>query len=135
MDKLQNREFLHKIVDLLAEAKQQAMRSVNKTMVLTYFEIGRIIVEEEQGGNERATYGKYLLKEISKELTNRFGRGVSEQNLEQMQKFYRAYTISQTMSAKFKIKNSETLSRNFEKYQFLQVNTKQYYQQQLSLSQ
>jgi hypothetical protein len=57
---LQKREetFYTKISDLIAQAKQQVATAVNLTMVYTYFEIGRMIVEEEQEGKERAEYGK-----------------------------------------------------------------------------
>ncbi len=78
-------------------------------MVLTYFEIGRRIVEEEQQGKERAEYGKRLLKGLSEVLTKEFGKGFSERNLEQMRKFYLTYSISQTLSAEFK--KSAILSR------------------------
>ncbi len=59
--------------------------------VLTSFEIGRRIVEHEQGGEERAEYGKALLKELSGALTAEFGRGFSERNLRSMRKFYQIY--------------------------------------------
>ena len=112
--KLQNKDFLNKIIDLLHTARQQVVRSVNKTMVLTYFEIGRMIVEEEQDGKERAAYGKSLLKTLSKELTNRFGKGFSERNLRQMRLFYLTYSIRQTLSAELEKTIPETLSRKLE---------------------
>jgi len=59
---LQNQKLYKQIVNLLQEAKQQVLQTVNQTMVITYFEIGRMIVEEEQKGEERAKYGKSLLK-------------------------------------------------------------------------
>ena len=61
---------------------------MHKTITLTYFEIGRLIVEDEQHGNERAEYGKSTLKELFQRLTKEFGKGVSVRNLEQMRKFY-----------------------------------------------
>src|SRR5690606_15705022 len=66
-------------------------------MVTTYFEIGRMIVEEEQGGKERAEYGKQLLKELSKVLTKEFGRGFSVENLTKMRYFYLTYSNSSTL--------------------------------------
>jgi hypothetical protein len=69
-------------------------------MTITYFEIGRMIVEQEQGGKERADYGKGLLKGLSQVLTKEFGRGFSLRNLEQMSLFYQVYSNSQTLSAK-----------------------------------
>jgi predicted nuclease of restriction endonuclease-like (RecB) superfamily len=91
-------KFYSKIVDLLQTAKENVVHAVNQTMVLTYFEIGRMIVEEEQNGSMRAEYGKQILRELSKALTNEFGRGFSVTNLKQMRQFYLIYTIGQTPS-------------------------------------
>lgn len=60
-------------------------------MLYTYFEIGRMIIEEEQNGEDRAEYGKYLLEELSGYLTKEFGKGFSVTNLKQMRKFYSVY--------------------------------------------
>ncbi|MBC8322424.1 MAG: DUF1016 domain-containing protein [Candidatus Marinimicrobia bacterium] len=92
--------FYNKISDLLKEARKSIVRTVNRTMVYTYFEIGRMIVEEEQNGKERAEYGKHLLEELSKRLKSEFGKGFSVDNLENMRKFYTAYSISETASRK-----------------------------------
>ncbi|KWR79300.1 PDDEXK nuclease domain-containing protein [Cupriavidus sp. IDO] len=91
------------IVSLLEGAHRAAARSVNVLMTATYWEIGRRIVEFEQGGQDRAGYGQALLKRLSADLSRRFGRGFSERNLEQMRLFYQAWPIdhiSQTPSAK-----------------------------------
>jgi predicted nuclease of restriction endonuclease-like (RecB) superfamily len=69
-------------------------------MVETYFEIGRLIVEEEQNGSERAEYGKQILIELSNKLTKEFGLGFSVTNLQQMKNFYSIYGKQQTLSAK-----------------------------------
>ena len=90
--------FYNKIYDLLKEARRSVVQIVNKTMVYTYFEIGRMIVEEEQNGKERAEYGKHLLEELSIRLKSEFGKGFSVDNLENMRKFYIAYSISETVS-------------------------------------
>ena len=90
------------IVALLEAARHAAARSVNALMTASYWEIGRRIVEFEQAGQVRATYGQALLKRLSVDLTQRFGRGFSERNLEQMRLFYLAWPperISQTTSA------------------------------------
>jgi len=68
-------------------------------MVVTYYEIGRMIVEEEQNGKERADYGKQLISTLSEKLTKDFGRGFSQRNLEQMRQFYLVYSKAQTLSA------------------------------------
>ncbi|WP_318640582.1 DUF1016 N-terminal domain-containing protein [Flavobacterium ardleyense] len=95
----QNKVILQRVVDLLQQAKQQVLRTVNSTMVLTYFEIGRIIVEEEQSGNERADYGKQLLKGLSERLIAEFGKGFSVDNLQNMRKFYYLYSNYETLSS------------------------------------
>ncbi len=96
-----NRKFFSQIVDLLESARSNVVRAVNQTMVTTYFEIGRMIVEEEQNGKDRAEYGKRLLRELSKTLTREFGKGFSTTNLKQMRQFYIAYSIGQTLSDEF----------------------------------
>ena len=76
-ENLQNKVLFSQVVELLQNARQQVLRTVNSTMVYTYFEIGRMIVEEEQNGKDRAEYGKQLLKGLSEQLTNEFGKGFS----------------------------------------------------------
>jgi predicted nuclease of restriction endonuclease-like (RecB) superfamily len=83
-----NSQLFGKIADLLNEARKFVVKSVNQTIVLTYFEVGRLIVEEEQQGGERAEYGKSVLKELSQKLTTEFGKGYSVYNLERMRNFY-----------------------------------------------
>ncbi len=107
------------IVALLEAARRAAARSVNALMTASYWEIGRRIVEFEQGGQERAGHGQQLLKRLSADLQQRFGRGFSVDNLEQMRLFYLAYPIrqiSETLSRKSpatgEAGRSETASRN-----------------------
>ncbi|MEF8760395.1 MAG: PDDEXK nuclease domain-containing protein [Candidatus Accumulibacter sp. UW25] len=91
------------IVALLEAARRAAARSVNAVMTATYWEIGRRIVEFEQGGQERAAYGEALIVRLSADLSARFGRGFSRQNLQQMRQFYLVWPpeiISQTASSK-----------------------------------
>ena len=110
-NKPSNTRFYSQILDLLKSARNQVVRSVNQTMVLTYFEIGKMLVEEEQGGKERAGYGKKVIKELSEVLTKEFGKGFSERNIEQMRQFYLVFSIPQTLSA-------ETTSRKLTKEGF-----------------
>ena len=88
------------IVQLLQSARQAVVRSVNQTMVHTYYEIGRMIVEDEQQGKERAQYGKQVLKELSQKLIENFGKGFSVDNLQNMRQFYLSYSIYETTSRK-----------------------------------
>ncbi|GGE24336.1 PDDEXK nuclease domain-containing protein [Psychroflexus planctonicus] len=122
--KTSNTKFFSQIVDLLQSARSKVVRAVNQTMVITYFEIGKMLVEEEQEGKERADYGKQILKELSDVLTKKFGKGYSTTNLKQMRQFYLVYSIGQTLSDDFKSNPqkssvlsendiSKTLSRNF----------------------
>lgn len=83
-----------KVAELLELARKQVVTTVNLTMVHTYFEIGKMIIEEEQQGEIRAAYGKAILKDLSARLKERFGKGFSEQNLRQMRKFYAIYAFS-----------------------------------------
>ena len=93
------------IGELLSLARRKVVNQVNQTMVFTYYEIGRIIVENEQGGKERAEYGKGILKGLSKRLSKDFGRGFSTDNLENMRRFYLTYSKSETLSRKSGIPN------------------------------
>nr|WP_240193658.1 PDDEXK nuclease domain-containing protein [Desulfobulbus alkaliphilus] len=83
--------MIHQIRDLIQSARRAVVHSVDLIQVLTNFEIGRSIVEHEQGGEERAEYGKGLLKELSAALKAEFGRGFSRANLQNMRKFYLTY--------------------------------------------
>lgn len=109
-----NTKFHSQIVDLLQSARNKVIRTVNQTMVLTYFEIGRMIVEEEQDGKERADYGKQILKELSDVLTKEFGKGFSVDNLENMRRFYLVYGKSETVFRISESAISETSSRSFD---------------------
>lgn len=109
-ENLQNNILFSQVVALLQNARQQVLRTVNSTMVCTYFEIGRMIVEEEQNGKNRAEYGKQLLKGLSEQLTNEFGKGFSVENLERIRKFYVVYSNSLTVSTISENVKSQTLS-------------------------
>lgn len=69
-------------------------------MTATYWEIGRLIVEHEQQGHKRASYGDFLLKKLASDLIIRYGRGFSRTNLQQMREFYLSWPIRQTLSGK-----------------------------------
>jgi len=103
------KDIYQEIHDLLYKARQNIISNVNSTMTKTYFLIGKRIIEEEQDGNKRAEYGKKLIKTLSEKLTKEFGRGFSQRNLEQMRTFYLRYSISQTVSAEFKLSWSHYL--------------------------
>ena len=91
---------VHEIGDLLAAARSNVARQVNNELLSTYWNIGRIIAEYEQTVPGRADYGKQTLKELSKALTNEFGKGFSVSNIQFMRRFYQTYQIQQTASVK-----------------------------------
>jgi predicted nuclease of restriction endonuclease-like (RecB) superfamily len=87
-------EILHTEARYIIESgRKAAYHAVNTSMVKTYWEIGQLIVEEEQQGEERAKYGKFLIRELSKRLTLEFGKGYDERNLFYMKQFYITYPI------------------------------------------
>lgn len=111
MNELLSQNLFSDIKELINASRNKIVQVVNTTMVYTYFEIGRLIVEHFQDGKDRASYGKQVLKSLSEQLTQEFGKGFSERNLLHMKNFYQEYSISQTPSAEFKSINSSTLSR------------------------
>jgi predicted nuclease of restriction endonuclease-like (RecB) superfamily len=80
-----------RIVTILEEARGNVVRAVNTGMVTAYWLIGREIVEEIQGGEERAEYGKKVIKDLSARLTERYGKGFSVANLKSFRQFYQVY--------------------------------------------
>jgi predicted nuclease of restriction endonuclease-like (RecB) superfamily len=100
VNKTNSEDLFQKIAGLLKEARLSVVRSINQTMVYTYFQVGKMIVEQEQQGEKRAEYGKKLIKELSDKLANEFGKGFSITNLQQMKNFFLFYQKQQTASAK-----------------------------------
>lgn len=80
-----------RIREILAQARNRALQSVNTTMLAAYREIGREIVEEQQRGQNRAQYGSQLIAHISERLTAEHGKGFSEANLRQIRRLYVTY--------------------------------------------
>ena len=111
-----SQNFLKNVSGVLEKAKQNAKTAVNLSMVYAYYEIGRMIVEEEQHGENRAAYGKQLLKELSAYLTNAFGKGYSAENLKLMRRFYNVYSndqIGETVFTQFENLPSVSTGRKF----------------------
>ncbi len=84
--------LLGRIVSILEEARSNVVRAVNTNMVLAYWLIGREIVQELQGGEKRAMYGKAVIEELSERLTEKYGKGFSAQTLWKFRLFYQAYS-------------------------------------------
>ncbi|MBQ6726403.1 MAG: DUF1016 family protein [Bacteroidales bacterium] len=102
MSEIMKTDLAERIERLITEARKRTVTAVNTAMVYTYYEIGRMIVEDEQQGEQRAEYGKFVLKNVAEHLTRKFGKGFSLTNLELMRKFYKVYSqIPQTLSEEF----------------------------------
>lgn len=97
---LMTNEMIEQIKQVMGQARANVAKAVNNELITAYWNIGRIIVEHEQENNERAAYGKQTLKELSKVLTEEFGKGFSVSNLQFMRRFYQTYQIQQTLSVK-----------------------------------
>ena len=93
-------QFASGIGQLLKEARGQAARAVNSIATAAYWEVGRRIVEFEQGGEKRAEYGEALLESLSNKLTSEFGRGFTATNLRYMRQFYLAFPIHHALRDK-----------------------------------
>lgn len=82
-----------RVIALVEEARKRVVATANVALVYTYYEVGRMIVADEQGGRKRAEYGRKQLDDLSRKLTERFGRGWSVDNLERMRGFFLAYSV------------------------------------------
>lgn len=95
--------YINEVKEILKNARQKAYTAINSAMVEAYWKIGRRIVEEEQSGRERAEYGKEILQNLSKELTEEFGKGYSYRTLREIRQFYLMFSDFEkwrTVSAK-----------------------------------
>lgn len=95
-----NSSMILKIRELVENSRKDVVQQVNAQLLSTYWEIGKVIVENEQQNHLRAEYGKQTLKELSKELTRELGKGFSRSNLQNMRAFYLTYKKCQTLSGK-----------------------------------
>jgi hypothetical protein len=98
-------DFFESVATIIEQARAYVGRTADVTMCVAYFEIGRMIIEEEQGGEARAEYGKGLLKQLSTFLTMRFKRGFSESTLKNARKFYQVYSPTLQRSSVTKSKD------------------------------
>jgi len=100
MDNALDKNLLNELKSIIQLAKTNVVTVVNTTMVQTYWQIGKMLVEDEQQGKKRAKYGKQQLQHISNELTKEFGKGFDVSNLRNMRRFYIAFPIRETVSPK-----------------------------------
>ena len=86
-----DKPLFDRIVSILEQARDNVVQAVNSNMVMAYWLIGREIVKELQGGEDRAKYGKQLLKKLSSQLSESYGSGFSIANLKNFRQFYLTY--------------------------------------------
>lgn len=103
--------LLNDIREIILQARQRAVRSVNHELTVAYWNIGRRLVEEEQQGSSRAKYGENIIGEISTQLTKEFGSGFSPQNLWFMRQFYLSFPILSSLSRELTWTHYKTLVR------------------------
>lgn len=95
-----NKKIIEDIKEVIVSSRQKVAYEVNNTMLLAYWNVEKIIVENEQNGNIKAEYGKQVMKELSKELRKILGSGFSVSNLQYIRRFYLTYKKQQTLSVK-----------------------------------
>ena len=111
-------ELFELISSLIVESRRHVAKAVNTAMVYTYYGVGQYIVEFEQNGNYRATYGKEILNRLSVKLTDKFGKGWSVETLTKCRKFYNIYAISSAPQTKSgKIQKSSAVQTKSQKGQ------------------
>lgn len=105
------KELIAQIQSIIVTAKDRAIRSVDTERVLMYWQIGKVIFEEEQEGKNRADYGKYLIKSISEIFQPQFGTGFSIRQLEMNRQFYKIFPIANALRSQFSWTHYRTLIR------------------------
>ena len=104
-------ELIHQIQTIIADAKGRAIRSVDTERVMMYWQIGKVILEEEQEGKERAGYGDFLIKSLANELEPQFGSGFSYRQLNLFRQFYRTFPIVNALRSQLSWTHYRTLIR------------------------
>lgn len=108
---ISNPNLLLSVKQIIILSRQRVYKMVNSVLLDTYWNIGRLIIEEEQNGNAKAIYGKSTLKILSKELTLEFGKGFDERNLNNMRAFYSAFPIWNALRTELSWTHYRLLSR------------------------
>lgn len=103
--------FIKQIQEIIATAKERAIRSVDNERVIMYWQIGQLIFEEEQYGKERANYGEFLIKSLSETLQPQFGSGFSIRQLELCRQFYRTFSNTNALRSQFSWTHYRTFIR------------------------
>ena len=93
--------LIRQIKDIIVQSRERAIRSVDFERVLMYWQIGKVIFEEEQQGEDRAAYGTFLIRSLAETLQPQFGSGFSIRQLEMCRQFYRMFPIANALRAQF----------------------------------
>lgn len=120
MQEIENKELLNKIISLIEETREKAIRSVDFHRVQLNWHIGRYIFEDEQQGKVRAEYGKYLIKYLSSNIQPLYGSSYSVRQLELFRQFYKAFPIANALRSQLNWTQYRLLSRveNEDKREF-----------------
>jgi len=113
MNKPMKSSLYGEIRTIIEQARHTAYKAVNFTMVHAYWNIGRVIVEEEQKGKQRAGYGEKILQELSQRLAREYGEGYAYSSLKNYRKFYQVFPISSTVWSQSKTGKSSTVWSQF----------------------
>lgn len=108
---IQNNSIYQSIKDIISLSRQRVYRMANSALLDTYWQIGKIIVEDEQQGNTKAEYGKATLKNLAQQLTLEFGKGFDERNLNNMRAFYQSFPIWNALRTELSWTHYRLLSR------------------------
>lgn len=95
-----NQHLFQRVREILDNAKHKVYRTANTEMLRAYWNVGRVIVEEEQKGQDRAKYGRGLIKDLSVRLSKEYGKGFTETNLKYMRQFYQTFENSHALRDK-----------------------------------
>jgi len=106
-----NNNLFLTVKEIIMESRSRTYRMVNAVLIETYWQIGKIIVEDEQNGKEKADYGKSVLKNLLQQLTLEFGKGFDDSNLRNMRAFYKAFSIRDTLRHELSWSHYRLLSR------------------------
>lgn len=120
----ENQVIINDVKKILIDARSKIAVTINNELLIAYWNIGRIIVENEQLGLDKAEYGSQLLKNLSKELTKEFGRGFSRSNLQNMRLLYLNYPICQSLSGKL------SYSHYCELFLITDISARSFYEQE-----
>lgn len=109
---VQVESLYREVRSVLEQARDSAYRAVNVAMARAYWQVGRLIVEHEQGGRRRAGYGEELLESLSDKLTSEFGRGFTATNLRYMRQFYLAFSIHHALRDELGVRGKRNAPRS-----------------------